>query len=291
MAKILVFGARGLLGTSLVPRLRAVGHKVITQGRRPPADLCLDPCDPETVNSTVYRERPDTVINLIAATHVDRCEDHPAEAFLANVRIVENIAAALRALRSERQSHLIHISTDQVYGGLGPHREDAAVPCNIYGLTKYAGELVARDVGATVLRTNFIGRSRCEGRSSLSDWIVDSLRAGKRVTVFDDVWFSPWHSSTLCDFISRVVGNPLDGVFNVGCRDGMSKADFAFQLASRLGLNCELMAVGSSASTSFRACRPFDMRMDVTRAERAFGFIAPTTDREVQTTAEEYYRA
>lgn len=291
MAKILVFGASGILGTVLVPFLRAQGHEVVSQGRRPPIDICIDPTDPEIVSEVLRREKPNVIVNMIAATNVDYCEEHPSKAFLVNVRVVETITSAIQDLLPEYRSHLIQISTDQVYDGPGPHQENDPLPGNIYALTKFASELVAEKVQATVLRTNFVGRSRCHGRTTLCDWIVNSLRELKQITVFDDVWFSPLHLSTLCALIAGIVMKPIPGIFNAGCSDGISKADFAYRLASILGLNVQLLKTGKSSNASFKANRPLDMRLDVTRTEKSFKFIAPTIEGEIQRTAEEYLNA
>ena len=52
---------------------------------------------------------------------------------------------------------IIHISTDQVYGGKGPHYEKKATPLNIYGLTKKrGGEEYFFKKNTCILKTNFL---------------------------------------------------------------------------------------------------------------------------------------
>lgn len=287
MSRVIVFGASGLLGASLVPALAARGHDVLAQGRGESAALRLDPSDAGAIERAFAEHRPDAVVNLIAATNVDQCEEQPLLAWRANAAVVEAIAGAI-AGRGGARPHLVHVSTDQVYDGPGPHQESQVQPINVYGLSKYTGELLAERVGATVLRTNFFGRSHCAARTSFSDWLVASLRGAKPITVFDDVLFSAWHLDSLCAAIAASIDRRPAGVFNAGCRDGISKAGFALGLARALGLSTAAVKVGTSADVALRARRPLDMTLDVTRIEHALQITCPTMGAEIERTAKEY---
>ena len=65
------------------------------------------------------------------------------------------------------------------------------------------------------------------------------------------------------------------------CREGKSKADFALAVAEHLGLSTKSATVGSSATIPGRAPRTKDLRMDVTRIERALDRAMPTLDQEI----------
>lgn len=290
MSTVIVFGASGLLGASLMPVLRARGHTVLAQSRRPGEDLYLDPSDRAVVASALARYRPDAVVNLVATTNVDLCETQTELAWQANAGVVDAIAYGIAACGGvqELRPHLVHVSTDQVYDGAGPHAEDEVHPINVYGLSKYTGELLAERVGATILRSNFYGRSRCIGRVSFSDWLVRSLREKKHITVFDDVKFSAIHMDTLCDLIARSIDSRPAGIFNAGCRDGISKARFALALADSLDLPIDNVKVGNSADAAFKARRPLDMTLQVTRLEAALHLQCPAIWAEIAHTAKEY---
>ena len=131
MPVVLVTGANGLLGSSLVPYLRATGQSVIGISRQSGTDMCADFRDPGEAIRCLSLVNPDTIINLAAMTDVDACERDRGLAYSANVTIVENIASWIRL--SGSNSHLVQISTDQVYDGPGPHREDDVTPTNVYG--------------------------------------------------------------------------------------------------------------------------------------------------------------
>lgn len=286
MRRILVAGAYGFLGSTLCSVLEAAGHAVFRQGRNSSAQICCDPLDPFALSAAIKNCAPEVLINLIAKTDVDGCELDPGAAFDANVRTVEMIA---QVLGTRPGIHLIHVSTDQLYNGPGPHSENHVAPVNVYAITKYAGELVARQIGATtVLRTNFVGRSRIPGRKSLSDWIVGALGDKLPITMFKDVFFSPLHISTVCHCIERVAAMQKPGVYNLGARGGISKAEFAMALARQLGLETQSMVVGYSTDVLLRAKRPLDMTMVVDSFEKVFSIELPLIQDEIRLVARDY---
>lgn len=277
--RVLVAGASGLLGRALVPVLQNAGHDVIAHGHNSrDADLAGDLTQPSVASDLVRVAAPDVVVNLVALTNVDRCEEEPNEAYRLNVKTVE---ALVQAVRDARGAHFIHISTDHVYGGLGPHTEDEVCIRNTYALSKYAGELAALRLPATVLRTNFFGPSLLPGRPSFSDWVIAKLRAREAFTGFADVMFNPVRLDTLSAAIVHAIGRSNAGVFNVGARGGMSKADFAAAVAAHFGLDTRVMVRASVEATKLRAFRPRDMRMNCERFEAAFGFALPTLEQEI----------
>ena len=156
-------------------------------------------------------------------------------------------------------------------------------------MSKLAGESAAATVPSTILRTNFVGRSYREGRISFTDWLHSALRGTAPISVFDDIMFSPLLIDTLCDCIERsIVERPL-GVFNLGSRDGMSKADFAFAFAAATGMRTNNLVRGNaSAVATLAARRPTDMRMQCDKFEASMGLRLPRLIDEIQLLAQDY---
>lgn len=288
MARLLLTGASGLLGSSLLPLLAARGHEVVPHGFRaaPAGGVQADLRDPVATAAMLDAAQPDCIINLAALTNVEACEADPQAAYLLNVLPVENL---VQWLRGRPGHHLVHISTDQLYDGPGPHAEAQLTIRNTYALSKLAAELAAGAVPSTVLRTNFFGPSRCPGRTSFSDWLLQGLRSGAPVPVFEDVQFSPLSIASLCDLIERVVQARPCGVFNLGARDGMSKADFAFALARVFDLPADGLKRSRAADAAgLKAARPTDMRLDSSRFEHAMGLRLPALIDEIQSLRSAY---
>ncbi len=286
---ILVLGSSGFLGQRLCPMLESSGHTVLRQTRRPangPNVIEIELASASAIARRLDECRPSVIVNLAALTNVDLCEKDVATAYACNAGIVANIAGAVAAAKSP--AHLIQISTDQVYQGDGPHLEADVNPVNVYALTKLTGELLAARAKATILRTNFVGPSHLSPAKGLSDWVYDELRAGRRITGFDDVLFSPLDIGRLCENIIRVIATPHAGTFNLGSLGGCSKGEFCRRLADLCGLDQSLIDRGYASSGQLVARRPNDMRMRVDAFEAQFGAQLPTTDRVIQALAKEY---
>jgi dTDP-4-dehydrorhamnose reductase len=285
--KILIMGATGLLGSVLVPFFKTAGIDVATQGRSHDVDFLVDLTDEKAVSTLLLEVKPQTIINLVGLTSVDRCEESLDLAYQVNTRTVENIVSVLTRVKSN--AHLIQISTDQIYDGRGIKSENNVTMSNNYAITKYAGELAAANIQSTILRTNFFGRSRLPERKSLTDWIFNSLKNGERIQVFDDVLFSPLSMRSLAKIVMLVAQKKPFGIYNAGSRNGFSKADFAFEFAKSVDLPIDVMSrVHSSQVKSLKAYRPKDMRMDSSKLEKKLGIQFPDLTGEIKCVAKEY---
>jgi dTDP-glucose 4,6-dehydratase len=132
--RILVTGGKGFIGSAVVRHLIGrTDHEVVnldamtyaaTEGST--AMVADDPRytfvhadirDADRVD-TVFREhRPDVVMHLAAESHVDRSIDGPADFIRTNVLGTFNL---LQAARSVGVHRFHHVSTDEVFGSLGP---------------------------------------------------------------------------------------------------------------------------------------------------------------------------
>ena len=141
--RIMVTGGAGFIGSALVRRLvQHYRHDVLCYdaltyaGNRltlaPVAHSPLyrfvkgDVRDQAFITQTLQDFEPDLVLHLAAETHVDRSIDNP-EAFVeTNILGTHSLLEAARdywsRLPADRQTRfrLLHVSTDEVYGTLGP---------------------------------------------------------------------------------------------------------------------------------------------------------------------------
>ena len=274
--EFLITGATGLLGPYMVAAARGLGG--VATSSLSAGDLRCDLTDPDATASLIERTKPSVVVHAAGWTDVDGCEEDTERAFAINRDSAVNLVRALDA-----DSLLIYISTDQVYpDSRGMHREGDESPVNTYGRSKLEGEqAVLKHPCALVLRTNFFGRSQTPGRQSLSDFVEASLQDETPVSLFEDVCFSPLHLRTFAGIVAETADGRLSGVFNVGSREGTSKADFADMIAHRLKLSTACARRGKSTDIPSRAPRPLDLRLDVSRIETALDRAMPTLLEEV----------
>lgn len=283
---VLVTGATGLLGGTLVPAWRAAGRTVLDHGHTKPADHQADLADPAACRALLVATRPAFVVNCAAMSNVDACDRDLDGAYRANALAVQHLAAAC----AEVGAHLVHLSTDQVYAAPGPSPEDAVTVSNVYGLSKLAGEAWALGAGGTVLRTNFVGPSRTPGRVSQSDWYLNGLRGTAPVTFFDDIRFNPLRMATLAAAIARVLDDPAPGLFNLTATQGLSKAGFGLALAAAFGLPTAHVTVGRSTDVPQFADRPKDTQGDPARFVARWGPL-PTLAEEAAALPADYAAA
>jgi len=284
---VLVLGGSGLLGSHLLSGDYLHGYRCFSQGRGIEADVKADLQDMKQVYKMLEHTRPTAIINLVALTNVDLCERYPNEAYQVNVRTLQNVLEASHSL--SLKPRLIHISTDQVYDGLGPHREENVSLTNYYAFSKYAAELVATAEKGVVLRTNFFGKSRTSKRKSITDWLHQELSAKRSIQVFEDVLFSPLSMHTLCEVIAATVEESVEGTFNLGAHEGLSKAEFAFRFADFLDLPKTSMSRAKSSDVDFiKTYRPKDMRLNINAIEKSMHINLPTLTEEIERVAREY---
>ncbi len=272
----LVTGSRGLLGPYLVEAAAVRGR--VVECRRRGGDHACDLAQASEVEVLIGNTAPDIVLHAAGFTDVDGCENDSERAARDNHLAAANLAAAL-----PDKCCFVFVSTDQVYPDTaGPHREGSEVPVNVYGRSKLAGERAAlAHPNALAVRTNMFGPSRSPDRSSLSDFVSQSLTDGRAVTLFRDVLFSPLHMTSLAALVFEMIDKGLRGAFNLGSRAGLSKSDFGLTVAAHLGLSTERVTIGDSTVLPDRAPRTLDLRLNVERLERALGHAMPTLKEEI----------
>src|SRR5690349_11852543 len=106
--RVLVTGAHGMLGSDLVPILKAAGHEVLAPTH---AEVALE--DKVALLAWLGDRTPRRIFHLAAYTDVDGCEKDPARARASNVTATENVAA----LAFKWDAELVFLSTDYVFDG------------------------------------------------------------------------------------------------------------------------------------------------------------------------------
>jgi dTDP-4-dehydrorhamnose reductase len=288
MNNLVVLGSEGMLGRSIVPILKEYGYELITVSKNSSCDFNADLTDRNQLINLLNKLQPKTILNLTALTNIEYCEVDINSAYKINVGIVENIAYWLCC--NQNKSHLVQISTDHIYDGNGHSNESSVVIRNVYGLTKYAGELAAAKSSSSIIRLNFLGRSKLNEKKSLTDWIYSSSLNRSSIEVFDNIYFCPLSYQSLVKILHLIIQTRILGVYNVGCKNGLSKAKFAYKFLDKLGMptrnmietNYDIYRHGINVK------RPFDMRMCVQKIENALGIKMPTIDAVIDDVAKEY---
>ncbi len=287
MNDYLILGSNGLLGSSVSPILSQHHDSVILHTRLGSGNLNADLRSTLEVDNLFANSSPKIILNLAALADVDMCED-PNLAYLGNVKPLENIVNSIK--RISPSSFLINISTDHVYDNVGVSLEKDIHILNYYAFSKYSGELVVNQIKGCSLRTNFFGKSKIKEKLSFTDWLFQKLMDGDNINVFKDVYFNPLSMNTLAKYINKISYHKPQGVFNLGSRLGLSKAEFANIFAEELKIpTSKIQSVNLNQVEHIKTIRPKDMRMDVGKVESLLQDKMPILVDEIKLSVEEYY--
>lgn len=289
MERTLILGAYGRLGSILQSKINRSENEVFLQGRKKAAQCSFDPTDKKALQTALSDIKPDNIINLVALTNLQLCEQNPKLAFAVNAQIGINIQKFLSEKKyNSKETFFLQISTDQIYSSPFPNTEEQGKPLNMYGRTKMLGENAALQCGGAVLRTNYIGASSNPNQPSLTDWIIKSLQTKTPINGFDDVYINALHCSTLCSLINHVLSRKHAGLFNVGTISFYSKSDIIRYLAQELNFDTRHVNFGS-ANFSDNVKRPLNMSMDVSKFEATFRIDLPAHITELEKLSQDYY--
>lgn len=249
--KIIVTGGAGFIGSAFIRHVIAnTDHSVVNLDKLTYAanleslgDAAgnpryrfahLDICDGAGVAALLEFEKPDAVIHLAAESHVDRSIDAPAAFIETNIvgtyRLLEAVTCYWRGLDAERNAafRFHHVSTDEVYGSLGPtglFREDTPYqPNSPYSASKAASDHLARAWHHTfklpVLTTNCSNNyGPCQFPEKLIPLTIIRALEGQLLPVYGkgenvrDWLFVEDHARALLQVLTR--GTPGD-VYNIG---------------------------------------------------------------------------
>jgi len=248
----IVTGGAGFIGSAFVRMARARGWArivnldALTYAGNPEnlAGLKDDPgyefvhgdiCDAPLLARLFAAHRPTALVNFAAETHVDR-SIHDAAPFLrTNIlgtqALLDAARAHLRGLGAAGRAafRFLHVSTDEVYGTLGPadppFRETTPyAPNSPYAASKAAADHLVRAAhhthGLPTLVTNCSNNyGPCQFPEKLIPLVICKARAGQPLPVYGDgLQVRDWlHVDDHCEALARVIAAGRTGeTYNVG---------------------------------------------------------------------------
>jgi dTDP-4-dehydrorhamnose reductase len=219
MARVLLTGARGMLGRSMAA-VFGRDHEVWATARvAGEGARALDVADEEAVRACVRELRPDWIVNAAAYTAVDRAESEEAVAFAVNAEAPSRLAEAAR----EAGACLLHVSTDFVFSGEKPepYREsDAVGPRGAYARSKAEGEARVRRAGAehVILRVAWLFGP---GGRNFVDTILRLARERGELSVVDDQRGTPTFTLDAARLARRLLEAGVRGTVH-GANEGVT---------------------------------------------------------------------
>lgn len=251
--KVLVTGVKGQLGYDVVGELKkrnieAVGVDIDE----------MDITDAASVDKVIKEMSPDAVIHCAAYTAVDAAEDNVDICRKVNKDGTQNIANVCKELDIK----MIYISTDYVFDGEGTRPwepDDKPDPLNVYGLTKYEGEVAV----TSTLSKYFIVRIAWVFGVNGKNFIKTMLNLAKThdsLTVVNDQFGSPTYTYDLARLLVDMVLTDKYGIYHATNEGIITWYDFACKIFETAGLNVKVSPVPASEYPA-KAKRPSNSRM------------------------------
>jgi dTDP-4-dehydrorhamnose reductase len=262
--KVLITGARGMLGRELVPILTSEGYDVTG----------VDIDDVNLTNENLLRnyvlfKKPDVIIHTGALTDVDAAEDTPELSQMVNVDGTKYIARIAEKLGS----YLIYISTDYVFDGTKkcPYIEtDELNPINVYGKTKYLGEKEVEGYAKNwlIVRSAWLFG---EKRSSFPVKIYRKAIANSFLRLVTDEIGSPTYARDLARSIINLMVKNVEGIFHFVNSGEASRYDLAIKTLEYANLTSVKVEKITAFEFKTRAKRPKYSVLDTSKYANIFG--------------------
>ena len=256
--RVLVTGVKGQLGYDVMNELAGRGHEGIGVDIQE-----MDITDAASVEKVITEAAPDAVIHCAAYTAVDAAEDNVDLCRRVNAGGTENIARVCKALNCK----MMYISTDYVVHGQGTRPwepDDKREPLNVYGQTKYEGELAVE-----TLEKFFLVRIAWVFGVNGKNFIKTMLNLGKtrdHLTVVADQIGSPTYTYDLARLLVDMIETDRYGRYHATNEGLCSWYEFACEIFKQAGMNVTVSPVTSDQYPA-KAKRPMNSRMDKSKLD------------------------
>ena len=252
--KLLVTGVKGQLGHDVVKECEKRGITAIGVDIEE-----MDITDAAACEKVIKEAKVDAVIHCAAYTAVDAAEDNIELCRKINAEGTENIVKVCRELNIK----MMYFSTDYVFNGKGDRpwkTDDERSPLNVYGQTKYEGDLAVENS----LEKYFILRIAWVFGVNGKNFIKTMLRLGKEkgaVSVVNDQIGSPTYTADLAVLAVDMIQTDKYGTYHATNEGLCSWYEFACQIFNEANMDVKVTPVSSDAFPA-KAKRPSNSRMD-----------------------------
>ena len=257
--RVLVTGVKGQLGHDVMKELAKRGYEGIGVDVEE-----RDITDAAAVERVMREAHADKVVHCAAWTAVDAAEDQVDLCRKVNALGTENIAKMCREL----DLPMIYLSTDYVFDGEGTRPwepDDERHPLNVYGQTKYEGELAVEKY----LEKYFIVRIAWVFGVNGKNFIKTMLKLSEThdtLTVVDDQVGSPTYTYDLARLLADMLETEKYGRYHATNEGLCSWHEFAKEIFRQAGKNVTVLPV-SSEEYPAKAKRPHNSRMNKDKLE------------------------
>lgn len=269
--RILVTGVKGQLGHDVVNELAKRGHTPIGVDVEE-----MDITDASAVEKEMKKEPLDAVIHCAAYTAVDAAEDNREICMRVNAEGTRNIARVCRELDLK----MVYISTDYVFDGEGERPwepDDPRDPLNVYGESKYQGELAVEEYLEKYFTVRIAWVFGVNGKNFIKT-MLRLAESQKEINVVNDQIGSPTYTYDLAVLLADMVETEKYGRYHATNEGLCTWYEFAKEIFRQAGVDIRVNPVSSDEFPA-KAKRPHNSRMDKRKlAQNGFRPLPPWQD-------------
>jgi len=249
--RILVLGANGMLGSTLISYFREIGNDVFATDINPSSKEgieCVDVRQFDQVKKKIEDVRPDIVMHLAAETDVDKCELEPDHAFLTNTIGTQNVALSCQI----HDVTMVYVSTIGVFDGekREPYTEfDTPNPVNIYGKSKLEGERIVQNLLRKyyIVRAGWMIGGGPKRDKKFVAKIIKLFDTTKKIEVVNDKIGSLTYAVDFSKCLESLIKTGYYGLYHCTNKGYASRYEVAKKLVEYLGKrNIEILPVSSA---------------------------------------------
>ena len=292
MKRLLITGANGMLGNALFEEL-STSFEIYLTGSQPQSVINYKNYFQFDLSNQNYEElifwsNPEIIIHCAAIIDSNYCEKFPRIAFEINSFSITKFIEVLPP-----STRFIYISSDAVFPSSMhfPAENELTYAESVYGKSKELGEffLLNSSIEYTIIRTTVVGYNFKRENFSLAEWIISSAKNGKKISLFEDVMFTP---ISIWDFAKQIKlvlkSKYIKQRLHLAGTEICSKYDFGIKLLNSIGASIENVSKGTIDKMPSSANRSRDQSLNCNYYQSSENIILPDINQTINSLKENY---
>lgn len=253
--RVLVTGVKGQLGYDVVNEMLKRGIEPVGVDVEE-----MDITDKAACDKVITEANVDAVIHCAAYTAVDAAEDNVEICMKVNAEGTRNIAEVCKKLDIK----MMYISTDYVFDGQGERPwepDDERHPLNVYGQSKYEGELAVEELVEKFFTVRIAWVFGVNGKNFIKTMLRIGRERGAATVVCDQIG-SPTYTYDLARLLVDMIQTDKYGRYHATNEGLCSWYEFACEIFRAAGMDeVKVTPVTSAEYPASRAKRPMNSRI------------------------------
>jgi len=275
---VLILGASGITGAAIAHKLKSdydvTGTYFNNDYNVGVGMVRVSLANKEELENLFKNIKPAVVINCAGATSIPNCEKNPEEAYLLNVKAVENMCNLVNNFKAKG----VFLSTDSIFSGEEKSEdydeEDVAIPKTVYGKTKVQGEVLVKKIldDYLILRISLVYGKSPSGVRGADEKVISTLKRNEKYKAFTDEFRCPTYVDDIAEVVFRLLKRNMGGTYNVCGPVKVSRYEFSCGVAKKFGFTEDNVMPVLLSDSPDRNIRSPDLGMNCDKLNKAIDY-------------------